>query len=146
MAARRLLIVMLVLLGLSAFAAALAPQQESGEESTTSTSTAKREHHESTRGQLIEDTIDAQSKRQQTVVVPLGDQLSLRVKSSRAGEVEIPDLGLLENVTPVDPARFDILASSKGSHEVKVVGSKHPAGFLEFGESDTKRGMPDKAQ
>ena len=146
MAARRLMIVMVVLLGMSALAAALAPRPQGGDESTTTTTTAKREHREPTGGQLIERTIDAQSKRPQTITVPVGDQLSLRVKSSRPGEVEIPDLGLLENVTPVDPARFDVLASSKGRHELRLVGSERPVGLLEFGDSEAKRGNPDEAQ
>jgi hypothetical protein len=146
MAARRLIIVMLVLLGMSTLAAALAPPPENGEESTTTTTTAKREHRQPTGGQLVEETIDAQAKRPQTVTVPVGDQVSLRVKSSRVGQVEIPDLGLLTDVTPVDPARFDILASSRGSHEVRLLGSKRPIGFLEFGDSEAKRGKSDKAQ
>jgi hypothetical protein len=146
MAARRLIIVLLVLLGMSTLAAALAPPPQSGDESPTTTGTAKREHREPARGQLVADTIDARSKRPQTVSVPLGDQLSLRVKSSRTGEVEIPDLGLLEDVTRFDPARFDILASSRGSHEVRIVGSKHPVGFLEFGDSKAGRDKSDEGQ
>src|SRR5215211_451109 len=146
MAARRLIIVLLVLLGMSTLAAALAPPPQSGDEPPTTTRTAEREHRAPARGQLVEDTIDAESKRPQTVSVPLGDQLSLRVMSSRTGEVEIPDLGLLENVTRFDPARFDILASSRGNYEVRIVGSKHPVGFLEFGESKAGRDKPDEAQ
>jgi hypothetical protein len=146
MAARRLIIVVLVLLGVSTLAAALAPPPENGEESTTTTTTAKREHSQPRGGQLVEETIDAQARRPQSVAVPLGDQISLRVKSSRAGQVEIPDLGLLTDVTPTDPAQFDILASSKGSHEVRLLGSERPIAFLELGDSEARRGRSDRAQ
>jgi hypothetical protein len=146
MAARRLLIVMLVLLGMSALAASLAPQPQGGDEPATRSTAAKRDHRKPAGGQLVEETFDAQAKRPQHVSVPLGDQLSLRVKSSRAGEVGIPDLGLLQNVSRLDPAVFDILAASEGSYEVRVVGSKHAIGFLEFGDSKEKRGKPGKAQ
>ena len=140
------MIVMLVLLGMSALAAGLAPPPQSGDEPPTTSTARTRDHRDLTGGQLVERTIDAQSKRPQTVTVPVGDQLSLRVKSSHTGEIEIPNLGLLQNVTRFDPAHFDILASSKGSHEVKIVGSRHPVGFLEFGDAEKRRGKPAKAQ
>jgi hypothetical protein len=132
MAARRLIIVMLVLLGMSTLAAALAPPPQGGDDSTTTSTTEKRHHRERIDGQLVARTIDAQAPKPQSVTVPVGDQLDLRVKSSRPGQVEIPDLGLLEDVTPVDPARFDILASSRGRHEVRMFGSHRALGFLEF--------------
>jgi hypothetical protein len=144
MAARRLIIVMLVLLGMSTLAAALAPPPENGEESTTTSTTPKRERPEPAGGQLVEATIDAQAKGPQAVDVPLGDQLSLRVKSTRAGQITIPKLGLLENVTRLDPARFDILASSSGRFEVRMLGSKGAIGALRFERPE--RGKPDKAQ
>jgi hypothetical protein len=146
MAARRLLIVMLVLLGMSTLAAALAPRPQGGDEATTTSTAAKRDHRKPAGGQLVEETFDAQAARPQRVSVPLGDQLSLRVKSSRTKEVEIPKLGLLQDVTRLDPAVFDILASSEGNYEVKVVGSKRPVGFLEFGDSEKRRGKPGQAQ
>lgn len=142
MAARRLIIVMLVLLGVSTLAAALAPVDPGRESTSTSTRSTTRERAERTGGQLVRETIDAEAKQPQTIRLPVGDQLSLRVESRHFGQVEIRGLGLLEDVAPLDPARFDILADEPGRHEVRLLGDKRELGVLEF--VDAKRHRADE--
>jgi hypothetical protein len=135
MAARRLIIVMLVLLGVSTLAAALAPVDPGSESTTTSTRTAQTERDEHRGGQLVRETLDAQAEEPKEIRVPVGDQLSLHVESKHFGQVEIRGLGLLDDVTPLDPARFDILADERGRHEVRLLGQKEEVGVLEFAET-----------
>jgi hypothetical protein len=135
MAARRLIIVMLVLLGVSTLAAALAPVDPGSESTTTSTRTAQTERDEHGGGQLVRETIDAQAEKPKEISVPIGDQLSLHVESKHFGQVEIRGLGLLEDVSRLDPARFDILADERGRHEVRLLGQKEEVGVLEFAET-----------
>jgi hypothetical protein len=144
MAARRLIIVMLVLLGVSTLAAALAPVDSGPDSTSTSTRTAQTERDERTGGQLVRETIDAQAEKPKEISVPVGDQLSLHVESKHFGQVEIRELGLLDDVTPRDPARFDILADERGRHEVRLLGQKEEVGVLEFAE--TARHAGEKSQ
>jgi hypothetical protein len=140
MAARRLIIVMLVLLGVSTLAAALAPVDPGPESTSTSTRTAPRDRTERTGGQLVRETIDAQAKHPTSIRIPVGDQLSLRVESRHFAQVEIRGLGLLEDVAPLDPARFDILADEPGRHVVRLLGDKREVGVLEFVDAERHRG------
>jgi hypothetical protein len=120
MAARRLLVVMLILLVTSTLAAALVPPPPE-RDGTTSSTTSPRTSPVPPGGELVRAKIDAGAKRAETVRVPLGDQLALTVSSRRAGQVEIPALGLLEDVVPRSPARFDILAIRAGSFDVRLL-------------------------
>jgi hypothetical protein len=140
MAARRLLIIMLVLLGMSTLAAALAPVNPDSEDTSTTTRTDRTERGERTDGQLVERTIDVRAKRPKTIRVPLGDQVSLRVRSKRFGRVEIRGLGLFEDVAPLSPARFNVLAEEEGRHEIRLLGQKRELGALEFTKPERKRG------
>jgi hypothetical protein len=139
MAARRLIIVMLVLLGVSTLAAALAPVDPGPESTSTSTRTATRERAQRTGGELVRETIDVQSNQPMSIRLPVGDQLSLSVESRRFGQVEIRGLGLLDDVAPLDPARFDILADEPGRHQVRVLGEKREVGVLEFVDAGRHR-------
>ena len=120
MAARRLLVVMVILLVTSTVAAALVPPPPEPD-STTTTTTSPRTSPVPTGGELVRATIDADAKRPKTVGVPLGDQLALAVRSKRAGQVAVRGLGLVEDVLPLAPARFDILANRTGRFDVVLL-------------------------
>jgi hypothetical protein len=131
-AARRLLIVMVILLITSTVAASLAPRPAEREETTRET-TSPRTSPVPTGGQLVQATLDADAKarRPERIEVPLGDQLALKVRSRRTVQVQIRGLGLLEDVQPLSPARFDILASRPGSFEVRVIDPDRPLAVIE---------------
>ena len=93
MAARRLIAVMLVLLFLSSLAAALAPVDTGREETTSTTSTTDTTARASTEGKLVRATLDARGKGEPRVRVSVGDQLQLRVRTTRPGTVELVGLG-----------------------------------------------------
>ena len=133
MAARRLLILMLVLLGTSTLAAALVPQP-SEREPTTSTTTPPRTSHLPSNGELIRVTVDAQVVRPERIAVPLGDQLALVVRSAKAGQVAIPELGLLEDVLPLGPARFNVLPTREGRFEVHLLDPRRVIAVIEVTE------------
>jgi Flp pilus assembly protein TadD len=121
MAARRLLIVMVVLLVLSSVAAALVPPP--GERSTDEaeeTTTQKRPAKAGTRGELVEATVDAETRRPERISVRAGDQLALTVEARAFHEVEIPSFGLLEPAEAGAPARFDLLIERPGSFLVRL--------------------------
>ena len=50
--------------------------------------------------------------------VRTGAHVVLRVRARTDGNVEIPGLGLIEQVTPSAPAVFDLLATRPGRYEV----------------------------
>jgi hypothetical protein len=136
--ARRLLIVMLVLLGLSTLAAALVPpQREPGGTATTQT-TSPRTSKLPPGGELVRATIDAEGRRPARIEVSLGDQLALGVHSRRPGEIEVTGLGLIEDVAPGAPARFDILARRAGRFEVRWIEPRARLGVIRV----TARGGP----
>ena len=141
MAARRLLIVMLILLVTSTLAAALVPPPQ-GRDGTTTSSTSPRTSPVPTGGELVTAKIDAGAGRAETVRVPLGDQLALAVNSRKAGQVEIPALGLLEDVLPLSPARFDILATRAGRFEVRLLEPRKRVGIIEVTEPGKGRRSP----
>src|SRR3954466_8672066 len=97
MAARRLILVMLVLLVLSSAVAALIPveRNRAGESSTTSTTAATPPPPT---GTLVHRHVDADRARPRTIRIDRGDQLELTVTSAKPGQVEIIELGVLEDV------------------------------------------------
>ena len=130
MAARRLLIVLLILLGLSTLAAALVPPQALREGSTT-TETTEQAHTAPSetppRGKELEARITVGGSTIPVVPIEAGDQLSLLVRSKRAGELEMPAFGLVDAVGPDQPARFEILPLEVGSYGVRFVPSRRVA-------------------
>ena len=119
MAARRLIVVMLTLLVISSVAAALVPvDRDRLEDSSTETTTTAPP---APRGELVREAIRADARRPARVEIKLGDQLVLRVTSTRPGEVEIPRLGELADVDPDAPARFDLLPSEPGTFRVRFI-------------------------
>jgi hypothetical protein len=139
MAARRLLIVMLVLLGLSTLAAALVPPQArrggtAGETETTEIEPPSPEGR-LPEGRLLSAAIEIGGPRVPVVLVRVGDQLSLLVRSKRPGQVSIPAFGLIETVDPFSPARFDILAEEAGSYPIRLSEVRGAAGRIEVRRS-----------
>lgn len=127
---------MLVLLAVSTVAAALVPPPRNDDDTSSTSSTSPRTSELPPGGQLASATIDADSKRPEHIVVPLGDQLSLTVRSGRTAQVEIRRLGLLEDVAPLSPARFDILATEPGRHEVRMLQPGRKLGVIEIRDDD----------
>ena len=119
MAARRLILAMLVLLVLSSAVAALVPvERETASQLPDETMT---EQTTGSSGELTEVTVDAGAKQAQRVAMGLGDQLVLMVRSTKAGQVEIAGLGLIDAVDRFAPARFDILPSETGDYPVRLL-------------------------
>jgi hypothetical protein len=124
---------MLVLLGISTLGAALVPAPEQPDETTTTSSSAPPTPF-SSGGELLRERIRADSDRPRTIRVPLGDQLALAVGSKRFGQIQIPRLGLIEDVAPLAPARFDILAQTEGRFDVMLTKPQRRVAILEFGK------------
>jgi hypothetical protein len=134
MAARRLLILMLVLLVASTLAATLISPQTEQEETTSRTDTASGERaRDGTRHQLgdrVSKTIDASAGGIERIRLRLGDQLALSVRSATADQVEIPALGLIEDVDPDAPAKFDLLPQAPGAFEVRLLDARRAIGRI----------------
>ena len=126
MAARRLILVMLVLLVLSSAVAALIPVERDAVDTTSTTSTTTAREPPETR-KLLERKIDADARKPSTIRMTRGDQLDLTVTSSKAGQVEIVELGVFENVDPDFPARLDLFPVDQGIYPVRLVPDA-PAG------------------
>ena len=126
MAARRLILVMLVLLVLSSAVAALIPvERDALEDTSTSTTTTTQEAPEA--GELVERKINADAKQPTTIRMARGDQLDVTVTSSKAGQVEIVELGVFEGVDPDFPAHLDLFPVDQGTYPVRLVPDE-PAG------------------
>ena len=125
MAARRLLIIMVVLLTISTLAAALVPPpEERGSSSTTSTATTTTAGEDPSGGELVraEVTVQGEGARARNIQLHTGDQLALTVPSHTAGDVTIPDFGLIDFSEPGAPARFNILVEEEGRFPVRFGG------------------------
>jgi Flp pilus assembly protein CpaB len=136
MAARRLLILMLVLLAVSTLAAALVPQQGEREETPSNGGTAATEprpEQERSRpppGTLVRRTIEVAPHGADEIELRRGDQLALTVRSGAADQVEIPAFGQLEDLTPEDPARFNLLPERTGVFEVRLLAARRVIGRI----------------
>jgi hypothetical protein len=137
MAARRLLILMLVLLAVSTVAAALVPPpgDDGGTTETKRTKAAEAGRHrkKTPPGRLVERTIRVAPHGIARVPVRLDDQLALTVRSGVADQVSIPAFGLIEDLTPEAPARFDLLAQQAGVFEVRLVDARRTVGRIAVG-------------
>jgi len=117
-AARRLILAMVALLLISSVAAALVPvPEDSAPPDTAPVSETRRS------GELVARTLRASASKPSRIEIELGDQLSLRVISKVADEVEIPALGELADVDPDAPAHFDLLPFEPGTYTVRMRGS-----------------------
>ena len=135
MAARRLVIVMLMLLFVSTLAAALVPPPESDEEDTATRAAAPTEQPTA---RTVVRTLDAGSKRTETIRVATGDRLVLTVRSPRPAQVEIFGLGQLEDAAPESPARFDLLLDEPGEYEIRLLASGRSLGRIVAGRAARK--------
>jgi hypothetical protein len=129
MAARRLIALLLALLVVSTVAAALttpAPERETQPPESES----KREPGSRVAGRLIEETLDASAKHPVRVEARRGDQVALTVRSAAPGQVEIPAFGLLEDVEPGAPARFNLLPERTGTFDVRFAGAGRVIGLI----------------
>jgi hypothetical protein len=120
MAARRLLIVLVILLGLSTLAAALVPQRTLRNGTTTGTTTTQATTSTPERAPgtayLKPTKITVGGKKFPVVApVPVGEQLTLLVRSRFPAQIEIPEFGLIRFATPGTPARFELLADTPGT-------------------------------
>lgn len=131
MAARRLIFVLIVMLMLSSFAAALVPVSNRDDEDPSTATTAPEPA--AGHGKLVRARITADARKPKTIQIALGDQLALAVTATRAGEVEIPDLGELEDVEPGTPARFDLLPLASGTYDVRLVEPNRLLGRIVVG-------------
>lgn len=122
---------MLVLVAISTVAGLLMPPA-SRDETTSSTSTTSAADNVTTGGELVEEKLDAQAQKPETIRIPLGDQLALAVSSKRAGQVQIAGLGLVDDVAPLSPARFDVFADHRGRFEVRFAEPKRTLGEIVF--------------
>jgi hypothetical protein len=134
MAARRLLILMLVLLAVSTLAAALVPQAEREEPGTNGgTATTEPRPGRQSRppaGALVRRTIEVAPQGADEIELRRGDQLALTVRSGAPDQVEIPAFGQLEDLTPEDPARFDLLPDRTGVFEVRLLAARRVIGRI----------------
>src|SRR5918994_869381 len=129
MAARRLLILMLLLLAVSTLAAALVPPQGEREETPSNGGTAATEPRPGREslpppGTLVRRTIEVAPHGADEIELRRGDQLALTVRSGVADQVEIPAFGQLEDLTPDDPARFNLLPDRTGVFEVRLLAAR----------------------
>jgi hypothetical protein len=146
LAARRLLILMLAVLGVSTLAAALlAPPPEREQTETTTEESPPTGSSSKGGGRLIEAQASVSTRRPEKFELRPGDQLSLTVRSRAGGQVEIPAFGLIEDVGPSDPARFDLLAERPGEFEVRLVDRKRVLGRIVVREPNRDRGSRSAA-
>lgn len=120
MAARRLLVAMLVMLAISMVAAALVPRPQPAPDAG-STSTSAEATKAGGGGRFVRASINTGDRRARTVRLRVGDQLALRVVSSRDHLIELHGLGETESVARLAPARFDLLATRPGTYPVRLV-------------------------
>ena len=132
MVARRLIAVLVVLLVVSSFAAALLPDPATDEPGTTQSTTRESRGTTAHRpgGRLVHVTLDADAPRPRPVSLRVGDQLALRVRSSRPDQVEVRGFGQLATVDRFTPANFDLLAFDLGTFPVRLVEAGRTIGTI----------------
>jgi hypothetical protein len=144
MAARRLVILMLILLGISTLAAALVPRPDRGDDEetategtvgagtgTTAAAPAEGEPPTASRGKLLRARIGIGAGEIPVVPIKVGDNLSLEIRSKRAGLLEIPALGRVEAVSPGTPAFFDVRGREPASYGVRFLGGNRVVARIE---------------
>jgi hypothetical protein len=123
---------MLAVLAVSTLAAALLAPPPSPEPAPTTTEDASRRDGvaHTGDGRLVKATLSPSTRPPARIKVRRGDQLALTVQARSAGQVEIPAFGLIEDVGPDDPARFDLLSDRRGIFEVRLAGSGRVIGRI----------------
>ena len=131
MAARRLVAVLVVLLILSTVAAVLlpAPREPIGSSTTTTTSAEATPSRAGAAGRLVHVRLSA-DRTPQTKRIHIGDELRLRVTSSRSDQVEVRGFGVVEAVNRDAAAAFDLFADRRGTFPVVLVDARRTVGRI----------------
>jgi hypothetical protein len=131
MAARRLVAVLVVLLILSTVAAVLlpAPREPIGSSTTTTTSTEATPSRPGAAGRLVHVRFSA-DQAPQTKRIHIGDELRLRVTSSRSDQVEVRGFGVVEAVNRDAAATFDLFADRRGTFPVVLMDARRTIGRI----------------
>ena len=127
MAARRLLILLLVLFGFSALAAALIPVPPPVERAAS----PAEETEARPNSRVLERSIHAEARRPAVIRLGAEDFLSLVIRARRVAQVEIPRLGVLEDVGPHDPATLELAPPQAGSYAIRLVDTGRLIATLE---------------
>lgn len=133
---------MVVLLGLSTLSWALVPPPE--ENSDRPQQAAPPEGDAGKKGEpeaepaeaeprVITARMEVSNDAPKVVVVRPGDELRLEVSGSVGEDIEIPEFGLTDTMTPDAPARFSLIVDRKGEFEVRAVESAIVAGRIRAG-------------
>lgn len=149
---------MLILLGLSTLAAALVDTRTLRDEGTGSTAASGTETRTGTttgietvaeadprpRGKRLGLSIEI-GRRVKVVPMEIGDQLTMRIRWTRSGLVEIEKLGLLEPVAPGSPAIFDVLGQEPASYGVRLLEPDRLVARIEVTKPKPAAKGPEKA-
>jgi hypothetical protein len=133
---RRALLLFAIVLGLAAVAASISrPDDDSPPESPPPSAAPERptvQPGTAVSSDAVELVLDAD--RGGRVRLTAGQAATLLVEASEPGQVEIPDLGLVGFAEPLTAARFELLRSEPGRHEVVFTPTDgdepRPAGTL----------------
>jgi hypothetical protein len=125
---RRALLLFAIVLGLAAVAASVSRPREDPEPpvGTTTQPTVAPGPDDPARGQVevYFDAADARAQRMRA-----GQAATVFVAVPRAGQVEIPDLGISSPAAPLTPARFEVLTAQTGRFPITfaAAGGGDPA-------------------
>ena len=125
MAARRLIIIMVVLLGISTIAAAFAPVREEEKPATPPRTERPQPDDDGGEGSDIKRVkVRVNNRPSPTIRVEPGQELILSISSRFGDDVEIPALGLVETMSPLAPAVFDLYLDEPTAFGISTVGSE----------------------
>ena len=135
MAARRLIVILVLLLGASVLAASLAPNRTRPVPPSSSTTTATTEPRAPVpTGESLQARINASTRRPETVVAFVGDQLQLDIGSDPGRTIMIEPLGLAGFAGPDSPAHFNLLLGDPGTVPI-TDGEGNVVGRLQVSEA-----------
>jgi hypothetical protein len=119
---RRAILLFALVLGLTALAAGVSPSRDA---QTTAVPTGPSPAPAGAGARPREVTFDASRAAGRPAVrrASVGDHLLVAVSSREGGLVTIPRLGRTATVTPITPARFDLLAPAAGRYDVLLAAS-----------------------
>src|SRR5436190_14949917 len=103
MVARRLIAVLVVMLILSSLLAGLTQTGTSPTSTTTTTTKGTGGHHRA-RTRLVHASLDASASHPRTIRLRAGDQIALRVHSTKPDQVEVRGFGEVSAIDRFSPA------------------------------------------
>lgn len=137
MLGRRLMLLMAVLLGLTALATALAPRPRIDRQQTATPqpapTAAPRPSAEPAQARVVERTLDADAERPVVVRARVGDTVRLVVRGDILDSVEVEGTGVIDQVEPDSPARFELFAEERATHAIRLLDADKRIGRLEIG-------------